>query len=172
MYIIFCNEDTKNIKWGIVMLPIELNKDDFIMTVICQLKADNFFKQYINGFWIVYGSYVINEQNSQSDIDIMYIHLSDVDPFRKQFYYENIPITVYFISKRDFLRDSDGEFGGYFVGKTLNPNIIISENEDDQLFVMRCCGNFIGKFASYIADCQKRKKITSMILLVRHYSVI
>ena len=131
------------------MLPIELNHDEFIEEVINELKKEIIFQKYPNGFYMVYGSYVIREENENSDMDVIYIHKINEPPFRKQLYYNSIPVTIYFLSRFDFEADSTGKYGGYFVGKALNPHIIISSNNFDHMFIYKCCGRFIGEIANY-----------------------
>lgn len=99
-------------------MPIERNYDQFIMTVLANIQKESIFSQYPCGVYMVYGSYVIQEQNTHSDMDILYIHKEeDNKPFRMQFYYQQLPITMYFVSKTDFQEDSNGKYGGYLLVK-------------------------------------------------------
>jgi hypothetical protein len=101
------------------------------------------------GFWVNYGSFVINAQQPQSDIDFLYVHKGTGSVQRLSATFEGYPVTIYQLTERDLYRDGEeAKYGGYFAGKLLNPFVVISEDPLCTRIVMKTAGAFIGPFAS------------------------
>ena len=82
--------------------------------------------------WLVFGSYVINMNTSESDMDIIGIHESFMNKKRYGFSHNNIPIHFNTINIGDLKDDGEGRlYGGYFTGKIINPHIFLYGNSKE-----------------------------------------
>lgn len=112
-------------------------------------------------FWVCYGSFVLNRQTSESDLDLLCIHNRSVSIRRIQSSFEGYPVTVYSLCKNDFASDGEARlFGGYFSGKVLNPYVAFLATQEDEDFIMKAAGQFIGYFAAVMAEQQGRRNAT------------
>lgn len=106
----------------------------------------------VSGFWVVYGSFILNSQTARSDVDCLFIHTAQQAPARVQSHFEGRPVTIYTINRNDFANDGiDRRYGGYFAGKPLNPHVIFSSKPEDRDLVLRTAGGFIAPFAAYVS---------------------
>lgn len=97
------------------------------------------------GYWVNYGSFVINTQQPSSDIDLLYVHQNSEPVSRMSASFEGHPVTIYQLSENDLLNDGEiAKFGGYFSGKLLNPFVILSEDHRHNEVALRSAGSFIG----------------------------
>ena len=134
---------------------------DFISRAINKISLENEFVSREEGFWVCYGSFVLNLQSEKSDLDLLYVHSGTNPVSRIGSDFEKHPVTIYSLSKDDFIDDgSQKRFGGYFSGKVLNPYIVISEKEDDADLVLRVAGEFIADFAAAIGGQRRSKPST------------
>src|SRR3990167_2756827 len=74
-----------------------------------------------DSLWLAYGSYVINNQHAQSDLDLLCID----DKFKKNSRivkrFRRIPVHLSKIPTTSLIQDGkEGLFGGYFTGKIIN----------------------------------------------------
>lgn len=121
--------------------------------------------------WLVFGSYVINTNTTESDMDIIGIHESFLNKRRYVFYHNNIPVHFNAINMGD-LRD-DGEsrlYGGYFTGKIINPHIFLYGNSKEIHDAVYNAGKFIGPLAGYIGKIStdtsfSRSQITAFVFI-------
>jgi hypothetical protein len=109
------------------------------------------------GFWVCYGSFVTNQQVTESDIDLLYVQSHEFGtPERASSRFEGHPVTLYRMCKRDYASDGTGRnYGGYFAGKALNPFTA------DSNLVLRTCGGFIGDWAAAIGRRRTGQTATS-----------
>lgn len=115
-----------------------------------------------DGFWMCYGSFVLNQQTEHSDLDLLYIHKNEDSVQRLQFQFEGYPVTVYSVSEKDFASDGiERRYGGYFAGKVLNPNVLFYATEADRDLLLRTSAEFIAPFSAAMADKIKRIQSTS-----------
>lgn len=108
-------------------------------------------------YWICFGSFVLGQQTSKSDIDLLYVH-HDLphEPYRIQSSFEGRPVTIYSLSELDFKRDgSQRKYGGYFSGKVINPHVIYAKDSNKTKIIQQIAGEFIGSFAATIGSRQK-----------------
>ncbi len=111
--------------------------------------------------WLVFGSYVINMNNSSSDLDIIAIGDDFKEGNRRVLTIKNVPIHLTTISM-DTLKD-DGEsrlFGSYFSGKVINPHIFLYGNEETRTEAMFHAGKFIGRLAGYLGSLTSTEQFT------------
>lgn len=121
--------------------------------------------------WLVFGSYVINMNTAESDMDIIGIHESFTNKKRYIFSHNNVPIHFNAINMDD-LKD-DGEcrlYGGYFTGKIINPHIFLYGNSKEIHDAIFNAGKFIGPLAGYISKIStdtsfSRSQITAFIFI-------
>ncbi|OGI76823.1 hypothetical protein A3C57_00350 [Candidatus Nomurabacteria bacterium RIFCSPHIGHO2_02_FULL_33_12] len=102
--------------------------------------------------WLVFGSYVINTNTTESDIDIIGIHKSFINKKRYVFNHKNIPIHFNAINMDDLKDDGESRlYGGYFTGKIINPHIFLYGNSKEINDSIYNAGKFIGPLAGYIS---------------------
>jgi len=134
---------------------------DFVTRALVDLVTEVGAKEGDGSFWVCYGSFVLNQQTPESDLDLLYIHSQTAPVRRIQSSFEGHPVTVYSLKRNDFARDGEQRmFGGYFGGKVLNPCVVLQATEEDKELVLRTAGEFIAPFASAMALRQNRKKTT------------
>lgn len=129
----------------------------FIAKALLRLAEEVRAEDSSRGFWVCYGSFVLNQQTPESDLDLLYIHNRPATVQRIQSFFEGRPVTVYTLSRNDFI--SDGKqllFGGYFSGKALNPYSTFLASQEDEDMVAEVSGAFIGPFAARIAKALER----------------
>jgi predicted nucleotidyltransferase len=131
---------------------------EFILKVIEEIKKGNSLYRDIDSTWVLIGSYVINQNTEQSDIDLLFIHQNDkFNRFKGAILGKQVSVCSVPIS---YLRQ-DGEerrYGGYFSGKCLNPFEVFYENELIVNEIYKATGLFIGKLAGYIATQQNKER--------------
>lgn len=102
-----------------------------------------------NGFFCIYGSYATGTQNSNSDVDLLYIYRSSESKLKRTSEnYNNIPISFYELSTKDLYDDANGKYGGFFCGKIFNPNILIDNMEEDDLIIQKSIATFFANIFS------------------------
>lgn len=132
-----------------------------------------------NGFFCIYGSYATNTQTVKSDIDMLYIHRTNISKLKRTSeMYENIPISFYELSFKDLDDDANGKYGGFFCGKIFNPNVFIKNTNDDIIIVQKAVAEYfshlinennciIGK--QYTSDDILKNSICAYISLYPEY---
>jgi hypothetical protein len=111
---------------------------------------------------VCYGSFVLNQQTPESDLDLLCIHTQPTAVRRIQSSFEDHPVTIYSLNRNDFASDGrQGTFGGYFAGKVLNPHVMFLASQKDKDVVMEVGGAFIGPFAAAMAEKQEGISATS-----------
>lgn len=109
-------------------------------------------------FWVCYGSFVLNQQTPQSDLDLLLVHQIPSSPIRVQARYKDHPVTIYSLPQREFMADGNQRrYGGYFSGKLLNPFVVLSGSQESSNISNKVMGGFIGEFAATIAKEHGRK---------------
>ena len=104
----------------------------------------------IDGFFCIYGSYATNTQNKHSDIDLLYIHRTDISKLKRTSEsFEKIPISFYELSVKDLCDDAKGKYGGFFCGKIFNPSLFIDNTDEDNLIIQKSIATF---FANLINE--------------------
>lgn len=133
-------------------------------------------KDGTEGFWIYYGSFVTNQQTSESDVDVLHVYGgSRSDPVRISASSQGHPVTLYLIHRDDYERDGrDRAYGGYFAGKALNPFVAHHASAEDMNLVLRTCGGFIGDRATLLATRRGARvataaNVTADVLLARFH---
>ena len=92
----------------------------FIERVIKELPPMVGFSNPKEILWLVFGSYVINMNTTDSDIDIIGIHDSFIGKKRRITIYQNVPIHLTAITMSDLKDDGESRlYGGYFSGKII-----------------------------------------------------
>ena len=138
---------------------------DFVTRAVACLMSEVGVQKGDGSFWVCYGSFVLNQQTSESDIDLLYIHTQPTPVQRIQSFFEGHPTTIYSLSKNDFASDGNQRaFGGYFGGKVLNPHVTFLASQEDRDMIMRIGGEFIGPFAAAMARRHRRVFSTSINL--------
>lgn len=130
---------------------------NFVARATAHLASEISVKGKGKGFWVCYGSFVLNQQTPESDLDLLYIHTQQTAVRRLQSSFEGYPVTIYLLSKNDFVSDGrQRTFGGYFSGKVLNPHVMFLASQKDKGMVAEVGGAFIGSFAAAMAAKQGR----------------
>lgn len=114
-----------------------------------------------NGFFCIYGSYATSTQNKNSDIDLLYIHRTNVSKLnRTNEIFNNVSISFYELSIKDLYDDSIGKYGGFFCGKIFNPNLFFDNTKEDDLIIQKSVATF---FSNLISEkhCNINKKYSS-----------
>jgi len=133
---------------------------DFVARAVACLAAEVGVRENDENFWVCYGSFVLNQQTPESDLDLLCIHALPNAVRRIQSSFEGHPVTIYSLNRNDFVSDGrQGTFGGYFAGKTLNPHVIFLASQKDRDVVMEVGGAFIGPFSAAMA--RKREGISA-----------
>ena len=134
---------------------------DFVARALTYLAGEVGARENDGSFWVCYGSFVLNQQTSESDLDLLYIHNQPLSVQRLQSSFKGHPVTVYSLNKNEFASDGEqGLFGGYFGGKVLNPYVVFSASQEDKNTVAEVGGAFIGLFAAAMAKKQGREIAT------------
>jgi len=134
---------------------------DFVARALTCLAIEVGVKEGDGSFWVCYGSFVLNQQTPESDLDLLCIHTKLTAVRRIQSSFEGHPVTIYSLNRNDFASDGDQKiFGGYFGGKILNPHVMFGTSQKDQDMMVDVGGAFIGPFASAMAKKQKRDVAT------------
>ncbi|QQG49876.1 MAG: nucleotidyltransferase domain-containing protein [Candidatus Berkelbacteria bacterium] len=134
---------------------------DFVQQAIRRLAGEVEAKDGDGSFWVNYGSFVLNQQTPESDLDLLFIHSQPTAVRRIQSSFSGHDVTIYSLNRRDFVSDGQRRvFGGYFGGKVLNPLVTFNASEKDQSMLLEVGGLFIGQFASAIADKHVRRTST------------
>lgn len=130
---------------------------DFAARALTCLAGEIGVKKGEGCFWVCYGSFVLNQQTLESDLDLLCIHTKPTAVKRIQSSFEGHPVTIYSLNRNDFTSDGDQKtFGGYFGGKVLNPHVMFWASQKDRDMVMEIGGAFIGPFAAAMAKKQER----------------
>ncbi len=134
---------------------------DFVARALTYLAGEVGARENDESFWVCYGSFVLNQQTPESDLDLLYIHNQQLPVRRFQLSFEGHPVTVYSLNKNDFASDGEQKlFGGYFGGKVLNPYTMFLASQEDQNLIAKVGGAFIGPFAAAMARQQEREIAT------------
>lgn len=103
-------------------------------------------------YWVAYGSVVLNNISTESDIDLLYVSRDEsIEPYRVQAYFEERPVTVYIVTSKVILDDgADYKYGGYFTGKLFSPHITIGldASSEEQVYDFHAAqvGNYLANF--------------------------
>lgn len=120
------------------------------------------FNKYKQVLWIVFGSYVINMNKSDSDLDFIAIHDIFTENKRSIYDFKNVPIHFTGINMNT-LKD-DGEkrlYGSYFSGKIINPHIFLYGNNKSKNQALYHAGKFIAPLAGYLSKLTGSKSLTA-----------
>lgn len=139
---------------------------DFVTRAVTCLANEAGVQEGDGSFWVCYGSFALNQQTSESDLDLLCVHTQQTPVHRIQSFFEGHPVTIYSLNRNDFTNDGDKRsFGGYFAGKVLNPHVVLMGSERDNDMIARVGGKFIGSFASAMAERKERSVATSTNLM-------
>ena len=135
---------------------------EFVTRAITCLANEVELREGDRSFWVCYGSFVLNQQTSESDIDLLCIHTQPTAVRRIQSSFEGHPVTIYSLNRNDFVSDGrHGTFGGYFGGKVLNPYVMFLDSQKDRNMVMEVSGAFIGPLSAAMAAKHERSTAIS-----------
>ena len=125
---------------------------EFVSSVIDTVSQEKGIQYTEDDLWLLVGSYVINSQRSDSDIDLILTrdNFSDDQPTRKKAPYKGIPVSISMVNKTIFQEDGLQLYGGYFTGKVLNPHQFFGGSAKIRSFVRKMAGKFIGDDAAYL----------------------
>lgn len=134
---------------------------EFILKVIEEIKNEDPMYRDTDSTWVLIGSYAINQNTEQSDIDLLFIHLKDnFKRFKKTILGKQVSVCSVPISY--LLQDGEERrYGGYFSAKCLNPFEVFYENELIVNEIYKAAGLFIGKLAGYIAKQQNKETFSA-----------
>lgn len=122
---------------------------DFVARAIACLADEVGAREGDGSFWVCYGSFVLNQQTTESDLDLLCIHTLPNAARRIQSSFEGYPVTIYSLNRNDFVSDGrQRTFGGYFGGKVLNPHVVFLASQKDRDMVAEVGGAFIGPFSA------------------------
>lgn len=125
---------------------------DFVARAIAYLAAEVGVREGDGSFWVCYGSFVLNQQTPESDLDLLCIHTQPTAVQRIQSSFEGHPVTIYSLNRKNFVSDGRRKtFGGYFAGKVLNPHVMFLASQEDRDVVIEVGGAFVGPFAAAMA---------------------
>lgn len=118
-------------------------------------------KEFKQALWIVFGSYVINMNSADSDLDIISVHDTFTESDRSIYEYKNVPI--HFTKINMSVLEDDGEkrlYGSYFSGKIINPHIFLYGNEELKNKALYHAGKFIAPLAGYLSELTGLSSLT------------
>jgi hypothetical protein len=139
---------------------------DFVVRALVCLAGEIGVREGDGSFWVCYGSFVLNQQNSESDLDLLCIHTQPTAVRRVQSSFEGYPVTIYSLNRNDFVSDGRQKtFGGYFAGKVLNPHVMFLASQEDRDMVVEVGGAFIGPFSAAVAAERGRSVATGTNLV-------
>lgn len=125
--------------------------------------------------WIANGSYVINRNTKDSDLDLIAINDRFIGGKRFIYKYKEVPLHVTAITMQ--MLSEDGEprlYGSYFSGKIINPHILFSTNNSLKNQVIYHAGKFIAPLAGYLSTRVKSKTFTesqiTALVFIAHLS--
>lgn len=151
---------------------IILSKNMSVIKEVIILLSNNIgFSDPKEILWLVFGSYVINMNTTESDIDIIGIHDSFIDKKRYILSHNNIPVHFSSINMNDLKDDGENRlYGGYFTGKIINPHIFLYGNDKTIHNAIYSAGKFIGPLAGYISKISTntsftRPQITALVFI-------
>lgn len=137
---------------------MKLSNTDFVSNALSHLLIETGIEDSPLNFWICYGSFVLNQQTAESDVDLLFVHQTSNHPVRLQARYKDHPVTIYSLPFREFVADGDKRrYGGYFSGKLLNPFVVFGGSRDSVNIATEVMGGFIGSFAATIAKEHNRE---------------
>lgn len=111
--------------------------------------------------WLVFGSYVTNMNNENSDVDIIGINDNFTGKQRQVLNYQKIPIHFTAITMEEFRDDGEARlYGSYFSGKIINPHIFLYGNEEYKNEAIYHAGKFIGPLAGYLGQISSHNAFT------------
>lgn len=139
---------------------------DFVARALVCLMDEVGVREGDGSFWVCYGSFVLNQQTPESDLDLLCIHTQPTTVRRVQSFFEGYPVTIYSLNRNDFVSDGIQKiFGGYFGGKVLNPHVMFLASQEDRDMVMEVSGAFIGPFSAAMAAERGRSVATNTNLV-------
>jgi hypothetical protein len=125
---------------------------NFVSDALPHLLVETGIEDSQFSFWVCYGSFVLNQQTSESDVDLLFLHQALSRPTRVQAIYKDHPVTIYSLPFSEFVADGNQRrYGGYFSSKLLNPFVVFGGSSDQINAVAKVMGGFIGGFAATIA---------------------
>jgi len=139
---------------------------DFVARAIVCLADEVGVERGDGSFWVCYGSFVLDQQTAESDLDLLCIHTLPNAVRRIQSSFEGYPVTIYSLNRNDFMSDGrQRTFGGYFGGKVLNPHVMFLTSQKGRDMVAEVGGAFIGPFSAAMATKRGRSVATSANLV-------
>ena len=111
---------------------------------------------------IFYGSSVLNSMKSESDVDMMVVHPSITgEPHRLQRSHQGRPVSIYNVTTSVIADDgADFNYGGYFTGKLLSPNVIKSGDQGSIDSVKKVSYSSVGSFISNFLRLDENRDYT------------
>lgn len=134
----------------------------FIKETIEYISGKLKFSNFKQGLWLVFGSYVINRNESGSDLDIMVIDDFFKENKRLVFNFKNIPIHFTTINMNTLKDDGEDRlYGSYFSGKVINPHIFLYGNKKLEKTALSHAGKFIAPLAGFLSRLTKSESLTA-----------
>lgn len=147
------------------MFMTQRNFDSVARAIVC-LANEVGAEEGDGSFWVCYGSFVLNQQTPESDLDLLCIHTLQTPVRRIQSSFEGHPVTIYSLNRNDFVSDGRQKtFGGYFACKVLNPHVMFLASQEDRDMVAEVGGAFIGQFSAAMAARRGRSFATGANLV-------
>jgi len=133
----------------------------FIKKVINHLSPKLGIANPKEALWLIYGSYVINMNNADSDLDVIGIHPNFTEKKRMVFSYQNVAVHCSTITIKDLKDDGESRlYGSYFSGKIINPHIFLYGNSKLKKEAISSAGKLIGPLTGYLASLTKKSLFT------------
>lgn len=129
------------------------------------------FNNFEQALWLVFGSYVINMNKPDSDLDIIAIHDRFTNIKRSIYNFQEVPIHFTGINKRTLIDDGENRlYGSYFSGKIINPHIFLYGDEKIKNTALYHAGKFIAPLAGYLggltdSELFTASQVTSLVFI-------
>jgi hypothetical protein len=120
------------------------------------------FNNFKQALWIVFGSYVINMNKLDSDLDIIAIH--DIFTENKRSIYDFRGVPIHFTKINMNTLKDDGVkrlYGSYFSGKVINPHVFLYGNKKSKNEALYHAGKFIAPLAGYLSELTGLRSLTT-----------
>lgn len=141
---------------------MNIKNQKFVYSIIGDIKKSSTSFDKLNYSWINIGSYAINSQKINSDIDLLFVYEGDGEIERSKKMYKHIEVSVCSVPTSKIIQDGEERYyGGYFSAKCLNPYHIFDFNKTIVDEILTASGKFMGKFAGYIGNQTGKDTFTS-----------
>ncbi|HEC64528.1 MAG TPA: hypothetical protein ENI23_04470 [bacterium] len=128
-----------------------------VLSIISHLNSSIKLEETDKNFWVLIGSYAINGQKDNSDMDLFYFSESLKHPTRLKEKINGVLVSLCMVPTSSLESDGlDRKYGGYFVGKLLHPYVLIKSNVP-QAYLEKYSSAFIIDFVGYIAKSHSHK---------------